>query len=340
MISEVMLTTRALMDFQIYLLHDAPRLEKGAKGLAVKTVRNIVDGSFRAMVRDARDVDGMKIGDPFAAIQWPDKETERRDAFTKAERDKILDYFRSREPFYYPFVFTMFWTGMRPSECTALRVGDIDLKNGTISITKSRHLGEERAPKTSASRRTINLLPNVVTVLQQAKELRTTESDYFFKNRKRTPIDADQWRKDYWYTALRAKSIRERDFYCTRHTFISLALTAGENIKAIAEQCGTSAQMIEQHYGRYMSSDFGQRLMAELTVPTETETEIKTEISEGDFANAQNEEGIWRPRRDLNPCYRRERPVSWAELDDGDVLVSRAGFEPATLCLKGRCSTT
>jgi hypothetical protein len=48
---------------------------------------------------------------------------------------------------------------------------------------------------------------------------------------------------------------------------------------------------------------------------------------------------IWRPRRDLNPCYRRERPVSWAELDDGDVLVSRAGFEPATLCLKGRCST-
>ena len=225
---------------------------------------------------------------------------------------------------------------MRPSECTALRVGDIDLKNGTISITKSRHLGEERAPKTSASRRTINLLPNVVKVLQGAKELRVTEDDYFFKNRKRGPIDADQWRKDYWYTALRAKEIRERDFYCTRHTFISLALTAGENIKAIAEQCGTSAQMIEQHYGRYMSSDFGARMMAEL----EQKTEMETEISEGGFANAENSGEIWRPRRDLNPCYRRERPVSWAELDDGDVLVSRAGFEPATLCLKGRCSTT
>jgi hypothetical protein len=50
-------------------------------------------------------------------------------------------------------------------------------------------------------------------------------------------------------------------------------------------------------------------------------------------------ERIWRPRRDLNPCYRRERPVSWARLDDGDAVVSRAGFEPATLCLKGRCST-
>ncbi len=27
----------------------------------------------------------------------------------------------------------------------------------------------------------------------------------------------------------------------------------------------------------------------------------------------------WRPRRDLNPCCRRERPVSWARLDDGDT---------------------
>ena len=116
----------------------------------------------------------------------------------------------------------------------------------------------------NASRRTINLLPNVIKVLQGAKELRVTENDYFFKIRHRGPIDADQWRKDYSYTALRAKGIRERDFYCTRHTFISVALTAGENIKAIAEQCGTSAQMIEQHYGRYMSSDFGARMMAEL----------------------------------------------------------------------------
>src|SRR5262245_7026474 len=51
-------------------------------------------------------------------------------------------------------------------------------------------------------------------------------------------------------------------------------------------------------------------------------------------SEVSNYQNLWRPRRDLNPCYRRERPVSWAELDDGDVVVSRAGFEPATLCLK------
>jgi hypothetical protein len=28
----------------------------------------------------------------------------------------------------------------------------------------------------------------------------------------------------------------------------------------------------------------------------------------------------WRPQPDLNRCYRRERPVSWTWLDDGDVM--------------------
>ena len=27
----------------------------------------------------------------------------------------------------------------------------------------------------------------------------------------------------------------------------------------------------------------------------------------------------WRPQGDLNPCRRRERAVSWARLDDGDI---------------------
>ncbi len=85
---------------------------------------------------------------------------------------------------------------------------------------------------------------------------------------------------------------------------------------------------------------------------------------------------VWRPQPDLNRCCRRERPVSWTRLDDGDqkpvfstqcpfrcqgvsenrgpvagsegcrksrqdgLVVGRAGFEPATLCLKGRYSTS
>ena len=41
-------------------------------------------------------------------------------------------------------------------------------------------------------------------------------------------------------------------------------------------------------------------MMAEFDQPTE-KAEMKTEISEGDFANAENDAKTWRPRRDLNP---------------------------------------
>ena len=47
-----------------------------------------------------------------------------------------------------------------------------------------------------------------------------------------------------------------------------------------------------------------------------------------------------RPQRDLNPCRRRERPVSLAWLDDGDSCpVSPVGIEPTTNRLKVCCST-
>src|SRR6266540_2203899 len=98
------LATRVLLDFRDYLLHDVPRHKKGAAhGLAVKTVKNIIDGSFRAMIRDAREIDKMSIGDPFEAIPWPESKPVKRDPFTKDERDKILDYFRENQPFYHPF---------------------------------------------------------------------------------------------------------------------------------------------------------------------------------------------------------------------------------------------
>lgn len=66
--------------------------------------------------------------------------------------------------------------------------------------------------------------------------------------------------RDRWHAALRGCEIRPRKFYATRHTFISAALTAGLNVKFIAENTGTSLAMIEQHYGRSLEAEASAQL--------------------------------------------------------------------------------
>ena len=70
----------------------------------------------------------------------------------------------------------------------------------------------------------------------------------------RHPQDEDS--KGIWFRCLRSCGIRPRKFYSTRHTFIAWALSEGANLKGLVEYCGTSVQMIEQSYGRFMRKDF------------------------------------------------------------------------------------
>ena len=245
-------------------------------GLSVSTAQKVINGPLRAMIRDAKKLDGLAIEDPFTGLEWPEVPVTKPDPFTEQERDKIIGYFRQKAGegkirfLDYVIVYLLFWTGMRPSEATALRWGDVDLIAGKAEITKSRHLGFESAPKTKGSRRTVRLLPTVVKLLAFIKPLHVTEDDYVITGQGGKPLDASAWRKRHWNRALRAQEIRPRKFYATRHTYISVALSHNVNIKWLAERCGTSVEMIERNYGRFIRDDGDAPLRALLEGQTET----------------------------------------------------------------------
>ena len=231
----------------------------------LKTARNIIDYHFRALCRDARVVDQLLCADPFAAISWPRSIKPKPDPFNEAERDRILDFYRRRRALWFPFVYFQFWTGCRPSETAALRIGDIDLRLATVSITKSRSQQHEAAPKTEKSVREIKILPNVLDVLRSMPSpLHVDENTYFFRNPDGGPITTQWWPKKSWYPVLRALGVRPRKFYATRHTFISVATSKGCNLKWVAEYCGTSVEMIEKSYGKYIADDGANPLLRSL----------------------------------------------------------------------------
>ena len=300
--------TKRLIDVDLIALDVFRASLNQVGGLSLKSCRNIIDGTFRAMMRDARaERPALGMTDHFANLKWKRLPTSKPDPFTAEERDVILKHFRQKHAFYYPFVATLFGTGARQSEIIALRWGDIDLNGGTLSISKSHYMGEN-GTKTAASERVIDIAARVIEALKPIKPLHVTETDHAFKNSEGRPINEDKWRKKYWYRALRVLQIRPRKFYATRHTFISDALSNGLNIKWLAEYCGTSVAMIEKHYGRYINSDSREQLERLFGAKTETFPEtlrdgtddIETEVIEDVVNEDENRNEKWSGRVDLN----------------------------------------
>jgi integrase len=235
------------------------------RGLAEKTIRNVIDGSFRAMMRDAEQ-DDIPVAFPFAKLRWPDKIVPGPSPFTMEERDQILSYFRAKrwkvggfndtKPHYpyYAFLYTLFFTGMRPSEAVAARVGNLNLNARTLQVERSRHLGEEAAPKTPRARRAVRLTQSNAGVLEPLIELKAQPGDYLFKSVWGAPIDAANF-YDLFRDAQRALSISPlRDLYSAKDTYISLALTNGVSLTWLSEQTGVAITTIMKHYGRFIHS--------------------------------------------------------------------------------------
>jgi integrase len=139
---------------------------------------------------------GVPAIDPFPAnLRWPKEDTlvgviasDEPDPFEAKERDRILEWYRQHKPYWYPFL--QFWTGCRPSETAALREADVDLKEGTVRINKSRDEGEDNEPKTRGSKRMIKLYPNVIDVLVsgRAARMHPKPDDFFFTGPESAPL--------------------------------------------------------------------------------------------------------------------------------------------------------
>jgi integrase len=98
----------------------------------------------------------------------------------------------------------------------------------------------------------------VVAVLREIEPLRAQPGAFVFTTQAGTPLEAERFVERHWRPALRACGLPPRRLYNTRHTFISLLLTRGANLKWLAEHCGTSVEMIERRYGVFQGDAAAQ----------------------------------------------------------------------------------
>ena len=148
------------------------------------------------------------------------------------------------------------FTGLRTSELIGLKWSDLDWTSGPplaqIKHSFTKHDGEHLT-KTRGSARPVDLRPQVVRALKEQQAASRLKSEWVFCNAFGGPLDRDNLMNCVWYPALTRAGIRARKPYQTRHTFATLALSAGEAIGWVAKQMGhASTKMVIEHYYRFI----------------------------------------------------------------------------------------
>ncbi len=169
------------------------------------------------------------------------------------------------DPELHAIYQTLFWTGMRRGECLALTVGDIDFKEKTISITKTRNRrgGKDviTPPKTENSNRTVTI-PDQLCVELQAyikRMYRPAKSDMLFH---RSPGNVST----YLVKAAERTGVPCIRLHDLRHSHASMLIEMGFSPLLIAERLGhdsvDTTLRIYSHLYPNKQADVAQKLSA------------------------------------------------------------------------------
>jgi integrase len=242
---------------------------KTKQRLSEKYVKNIICGSFAAMIRQAR-IDGYVLSDPFEGLEWDRYEPPDADPFEPEERDAILEWFKARHfgvhagrssaanrfllhPHYHAYLHFLFWHGARPSEASGLSWRHIDLRRGLAHIRQSYHMARYGKPKTKTARRTIELHPETVQLLRVLQPAHVTPDASVFVNTEGNPIEPKAF-SERWYDCLRDLGLRQRGLYATKDTAVTLALATGrEDVMLwLVQQTGVAYETLRKHYAKFL----------------------------------------------------------------------------------------
>lgn len=136
-------------------------------------------------------------------------------------------------------------SGARQGELLGLKWSDLDLANNQVHIQRTFNHGRFFDTKSKYSRRKIDLGPKIMLELKKWKlACPPNELDLMFPNEAGGPMNYSNMVNRHFQTALNATGLPRLRFHDLRHTYASLLIEQGENIKYIQSQLGHSSPMV------------------------------------------------------------------------------------------------
>jgi len=174
----------------------------------------------------------------------------------------------AREPFKTLFLAALM-TGLRRGELLGLRWGDIDWNSNTIFVRRSLYFAKRKemadsseprwkfmSPKSRRSVRAVVMSPILKVALEVHRiKCPVGPHDLVFPNREGNPMDPSGMINREFLPTLTVAGLRKIRFHDMRHSYTSLLIAQGENIKFIQSQLGhASIQTTLDRYGHILPS--------------------------------------------------------------------------------------
>lgn len=233
--------------------------QKLKAGLSVKSVwqmRNLISTALKQAVRE-----GYIEKNPDEYIVLPKKQRYEPTILTSEEIRKIVE--EAKDDPLYPIVVTALFTGMRKGELMALQWKNVDFQNRRIFVEynlgvllhqegqdgKYHNTYELVSPKSKKSKRYVPMVDTVVEALKIQRERQEynkrryaeiyVESDFTFTEADGEIVNQKRFMNEY-HSFLKKYGVSDCRFHDLRHSFASLMLQRGVDIKTLSDILGHS----------------------------------------------------------------------------------------------------
>ena len=211
--------------------------KKQPKGLSAKTVRNINQVISSAM--EFAKSQKLIAANPTDGCALP--KLEHREMKT-LPAEQLASFLReAKESGVFELYYIELATGLRRGELLGLKWEDIDLEHGSLRVRRqvSRINGEvvEAPLKTKNSYRSVSIGADAVEILKGQKRKVNGTSEYVFPSPGGGPISPDSV-LHMLHRVLKRAGLPKVRFHDLRHTFATLALQNGVDIKTVSGMLG------------------------------------------------------------------------------------------------------
>ena len=201
---------------------------------------------------------------------------------------EINSFFDAEKDMKYGIFFRLaIFSGARQGELLGLKWSDVDWENSQIHIQRTFNNQRWYDTKTEASNREIDLGPAMMKALKSWKlACPPNDLDLIFPNESGHPINHNNMVNRHFNPALKKAGIERIRFHDLRHTYASLLIEQGENIKYIQTLLGHSSPTVTwnvyAHLMKPVNQDAPSRL--ENTIFESSGSKMVAETKKGEMA--------------------------------------------------------